>query len=306
MEKLKKDIKIFKINIDLMSLIVGIIIFIAMLLFGLLKVAFNVRGVTLIFGRGNNPPQWFAIMIFSTMLIIGIILVANILLRNLLKDGKKIEWYISSVISIIIISMGIVALLSSEFMDVNTFTSVKSLDIGGILSGILFILAGILLFLRFNVDIIEKLLLMINKNKRKKTTNENLLFELEKIGTLIISGIQISKNDKTIIDIINLYWNLHQLTIQLNISEAEKTKLYRENDRMMRYIKSLNIEVNDYVNRVYNNMNLEILTFETNNDLTERIVIRTVEPEIRFNNIIIQRSKVVIAGPDIIRETQNG
>ncbi len=304
MEKLKKDIKLFKLNVDMISLIVGIIIFFAMLLFGLLKVAYDIRGVTLIFGRGNNEPQWIAITIFSVMIVVGLTLFTNIMLRNLVINGKKIELYISSIISIIVVLTGILTLLVTEMMDGNVFNSTKGLGFGAIISGSLFIIAGILLFLRFNIETIKLIVSSINgkKGKSNKTTNADLMLEIEKLGTLITGGLQISKNDKAIIDIINLYWNLNQLTVQLNITEAEKTKLNRENDRMMRYIKNLNLEVNDYVNRVYNNMNLEILTFETNSELTERIIIKTIEPEIRYNNIIIQRSKVVIAGPEITLE----
>jgi len=304
MDILKKDIKLFKLNIDVMSLIAGILIFFAMLLFGLLKVAYDIRGVTLIFGRGNNEPQWFAITIFCTMLLIGLTLFTNIVLRNLAINGKKNELYISSIISIIVVLMGILTLLATEMMDGNVFNSTEGLGFGAIISGSLLIIAGILLFLRFNIETIKLIVSLINgkKGKNKKTTNADLMLEIEKLGTLITVGLQISKNDKVIIDIINFYWNLNQLTVQLNITEAEKTKLNRENDRMMRYIKNLNLEVNDYVNRVYNNMNLEILTFETNSELTDRIIIKTIEPEIRYNNIIIQRSKVVIAGPEMTLE----
>ena len=91
MEKLKKDIKLFKLNVDMISLIAGIIIFFAMLLFGLLKVAYDIRGVTLIFGRGNNEPQWFAITIFCTMIVVGLTLFTNIMLRNLVINGKKLS-----------------------------------------------------------------------------------------------------------------------------------------------------------------------------------------------------------------------
>lgn len=301
MKKIKKNLNIFNYNIDLIQLISGTLVFLSMLLYGLLKIAFDVRGVTLIFGRGYIAPQWFAIMTFSVSLIFGIFLVSSILIKDKIKRKEAIDLYAFSIFSILLLIIGIITFASAELLDKNILNKPKSLDVGAIISGILFLFAGLLLFLRYDLEIIDKALKKIKRKEKKKTVSD-LVLEIEKLGTLVVNGIEISKNDKAIIDIINLYWNYRQLTLNIDIPDALKAKLSRENDRMIRYIKNLNLEVNDYQNRVYNNMNLDILSIEVNNDLKERIIIKTIEPEIRHNNIIIQRSKVILAGPEIMVE----
>lgn len=299
MKIFNRKIRFFSYEIDLINLISGSLIFISMLLYGLLKVSNNVRGVTLIFGRGNNKPQWFAILPFVITLITGAFLVINVFLEKTFNKWSKIEPFITYSLSTIIIITSIVILLTAEIINNDIFSYNNTLGLGAILSGPLLFVSGILLLIKF----ISNTSLIINKKlkttKNKKRTIGELIFEIEKLGNIVVNGIQISGNNKTIIDLVNLYWNYNQIANQLEITDDDNRRLKRESDRMTRYIKTLDLEVNDYSNRVYNNMNVEILSVETDNSLAEITIIKTIEPEIRHNNIIIQKSKVILAGPNM-------
>jgi membrane protein CcdC involved in cytochrome C biogenesis len=301
------EIKIWRFSFDPISVITGFFLVIGFLLYGIMKVAYDCRGVTLIFGRGGIDPQPISIVTFSLATISILSLVATTLLRSFHKDGKRLETIISRIITPFLFVLGILTLVSPSLMKPpNNLTT--SLGIGAIISGILFIISGICLFIRFYYDMVSHLIKKINTQSMTQSKRKNIIqlaYEVEKLGAIIVDGLKISHTDKPIIELINLYWNYNQLTSQIGISETDRLRLVRENERMNRYVKSLGLEVNDYTSRKYNNMNLEILSTEQSNDVNELIIIRTITPEIRHNNIIIQRSKVVLAGPIGKQEEKN-
>jgi hypothetical protein len=120
---------------------------------------------------------------------------------------------------------------------------------------------------------------------------------LNRIEELILNGIQITDGDKQIIQFSNYFWQLTQVIENNDLKDEDRIKNKREIERTYRYLKSLNIELNDYSGRKFNNLNLDVLTQEPNPTLKEPIVFKTIHPEIRVKGIIVQKSKVIIQVP---------
>lgn len=145
----------------------------------------------------------------------------------------------------------------------------------------IFFIVGVLL-----IVILVLLFLFINHKNSKKT---------KELKSLIINGITLDLEIKTLMTIVEQIWRIEKKSTQQGV--VIDPTVIRDFDRLKKELYKFGFEYNDYTGRKYIGINVDVLEARTATNIKEPIIYETVKPEILVNGNRVQKSLVVIAQP---------
>lgn len=101
-----------------------------------------------------------------------------------------------------------------------------------------------------------------------------------------------------IIDFASSIWSIQNKFEKINLEESisGKTRAITSNiNKILNLLNDKDIEIIDFTNKKFNEgLNVDILSYEKNNEILEPYIKETVVPAVIYKGSIIQKAKVIV------------
>lgn len=124
-----------------------------------------------------------------------------------------------------------------------------------------------------------------------------LKVQYKRIFSTILSGLKEDISEKDIIKIIDNIWRLeNDLKTKFNSDRIPKD-LERTIYRLKLWLEEKGYKYQDFTTRSSDGLNVEVISRIAESNIQEAYILRTLSPEIRFNDMLIRKSRVDIRYP---------
>ncbi len=109
--------------------------------------------------------------------------------------------------------------------------------------------------------------------------------------------IELSLNINNLVELAIEVWRIEQRVIKTssNLSDNQKKSFENSIQKLKRYLEKYDIEIIDYTNRKYNEgLNLDVLSVEKDESISESIVKETIEPTIMCKGQVVRKAKIIL------------